>query len=944
MDEKVADRETPDALCDLGVDLVSQRRLDEAIEQFRQANKLWEAASSPNRKLALYHWANALGSKKLYKEAAEKFNDAIAVDPDDAAPYNGLGLALAAEERFDDAIEQYRKADELWKTAGSPDRKTALRNWADALTSAKLYQQAAEKYREAVAIDPHFAEAHNGLGIALELQEEFDDAIEQYRKAAELWKTTGSPDQKFALYNSANVLRSKTKYQEAAEKYREAIVLDPEYAGAYNGLGVTLEIQEKFDDAIEQYRKADELWKTAGSPDRKTALRNWADALCSKKLYEEAAEKYREAIIVDPDYPDAYNGLGLALAAEERFDDAIEQYCKAGELWKTAGSPNRKFALHNLANALYSKEQYKDAAEKYHEVVAIDPEYADACNGLGLALTAEKRFDDAVEQYRKADELWTKAKSNDRKTALRNWADALRLRKLYQQAAEKYREAIAVDPDFADACNGLGRALAAEKRFDNAIEQYRKADELWAKAKSDDRKIALWNWGLALLEQERFDDAIAKYEEVTSVAPTDPEAFFYCGNIFTASWRYREGITRFERSTKLDPGNPFPHHNKADALFQLGRYEDGWKEWTTAREKYENKIPDELKDKEDADIALGFADMLREIFSQYAKSEEYYQRVIKYQGDNASAWTGLAILYQQWADSEHTSPDILARLTYAIRRAEALLRAQLANGGDLQTLLSLADLQIETRDWAEARETLALAASRCDGSRLKRAKVINRQGLVCHWMGEHKEAAAHFRQALATTPGDIDLRRNLGMALLRSKQFEAAQDEFARVFKVAPAHIDSLLGAAEICIELADDGDVDQYRMAERYLTLALQHGRNRETGSKRLRAAEMGNVYYLRGYARTKRYESELPGGGYSALLSALTDFRRCRKADANHPKAPGAIKKITQRLTRRANESLVDVFGPLAIFTAGAAVFLFTQLDFFFPNAKVRELSCCP
>jgi hypothetical protein len=38
------------------------------------------------------------------------------------------------------------------------------------------------------------------------------------------------------------------------------------------------------------------------------------------------------------------------------------------------------------------------------------------------------------------------------------------------------------------------------------------------------------------------------------------------------------------------------------------------------------------------------------------------------------------------------------------------------------------------------------------------------------------------------------------------------------------------------------------------------------------------------------------------------------------------------------------VDVFGPLAIFTAGAAVFLFTQLDFFFPNAKVRELFWLP
>src|SRR5262249_43309636 len=149
-------------------------------------------------------------------------------------------------------------------------------------------------------------------------------------------------------------------------------------------------------------------------------------------------------------------------------------------------------------------------------------------------------------------------------------------------------------------------------------------------------------------------------------------------------------------------------------------------------------------------------------------------------------------------------------------------------------------------------ESLALAAALCNDSRLKRAQVIKRLGLVCYWVEEYTQAVKHLRQALAVEPGDLSLRRNLGMALLRSKQFEAAQDEFAWVLKSAPAHIDSLLGAAEVCIDLADDGDVDQYRVAEGYLTLALQHGRNRQSGSTRLRSAEVGNIYYLRGYART--------------------------------------------------------------------------------------------
>src|SRR5262249_17383527 len=162
-------------------------------------------------------------------------------------------------------------------------------------------------------------------GVTFEAQTRFDEAIEQYRKAAELWKMARSLDQKIALCNWADALYSKKLYEEAAEKCREAIAIDPSFAPAYDGLGLTFEAQERFDEAIEEYRKAGELWRAAGSSDQKIALRNWADALGSKKLHDEAAEKYREAIAIDPDFAPAHNGLGLTLAAQERLDEAIEQ-------------------------------------------------------------------------------------------------------------------------------------------------------------------------------------------------------------------------------------------------------------------------------------------------------------------------------------------------------------------------------------------------------------------------------------------------------------------------------------------------------------------------------------------------------------------------------------------------------------------------------------------
>ena len=215
--------------------------------------------------------------------------------------------------------------------------------------------------------------------------------------------------------------------------------------------------------------------------------------------------------------------LGRALAAQERFDEAIAPYRRASELW--AGSADRKFALDNWGDALLGKKLYEDAAQKYREAIQVDPEYAVAYNDLGGALAAQERFDEAIEPYRRANKSCWRARSTENLC----WTTGAKRcsEEGYEDAAQKYREAIQVDPEYADAYNDLGRAYAAQERFDEAIKQYKEAHALWEKANSPDRKIALWNWGGALLEQECFDDAVAKYADAVKAAPKDAMGFFF---------------------------------------------------------------------------------------------------------------------------------------------------------------------------------------------------------------------------------------------------------------------------------------------------------------------------------------------------------------------------------------------------------------------------------
>jgi tetratricopeptide (TPR) repeat protein len=793
--------------------------------------------------------------------------------------------------------------------------------------------------------DPHDARAHFDLGKERAAQGLFDDAIEQFRKAYELWQKDQSHERKRALCSWADALRSQKHYNEAAGKYQEALGIDPAYAEAYNGLGNVLVEQERFDEAIEQYRKADKLWRKDQSKERKRVLWNWANALRLKKDYEKAANKFQEALDFDPEYLDAYNGLGAVLVDQQRFVEAIAQYREADERWlkKEPKDKDRKYTLWDWAEALCWQKRYDEAAEKYKEAEDWDPDDPGTYNYFGLILAEQGLFDRAIEQYRKADEAWLKKepKDKDRKYTLWDWAEALRSRKLYKQAAEKCQEAVDSDPEDPFTYNRLGLVLVDQERFDDAIAQYRKADERWLKKepKDKDRKYTLWSWGSTLLQQERFEDAEKKFALAVEIVPQDSRAVLSYGNSLAALGRYRDAIKQFEKASSLDPDDPYPHHGKAYFLFQLGRYEERWQEWRAAQICYETKLKGELRGAVQLAMAVDYADVLGDVFKDYKASERFYQRVLEWRPDNTDACAGLAILYQQWANSDAATPEIHARLNYQVPRAIELLKRQLDKRSDFQTLLSLAGLYIETSDWASARERLALAELFCGESRLKRAEVTVRQGLVCLRSEEHAEALKNFRQALLVKPGDLTLRSNLGTALLKSKQFEAAQEEFAHVLKLAPGNIDALLGAAQVSIELADDGDPDQYQVAEQHLNNAIKHGKNQESGSKHLRDSEAAKIYYMRGYVRTKSFETDASLTLPIALRNALSDFRNCKKLDPNNRKAPAAIEKINKRLRRRVSELWVDVFGPLAIFFAGFAVFLFAQLDFFFQRTAIRN-----
>jgi tetratricopeptide (TPR) repeat protein len=209
----------------------------------------------------------------LWGDRVALWRDCVNKSGNKARPHNNLGLALAEQRRFEEAIVHYTEALRLY-----PDYARAHNNSGLALAEQRRFEEAIVHYAEALRITPDFAEAHNNMGSAL---------------------------------------AGQGKLQEAIAHYAEALRIYPDYAKAYNNLGNALAMQGKLQEAIAHYAKALRM-----DPDYASAHNNWGNALAVQGELQEAVAHYAEALRIDPDYVKARNNLTRALRRVDKSEMA----------------------------------------------------------------------------------------------------------------------------------------------------------------------------------------------------------------------------------------------------------------------------------------------------------------------------------------------------------------------------------------------------------------------------------------------------------------------------------------------------------------------------------------------------------------------------------------------------------------------------------------------
>jgi tetratricopeptide (TPR) repeat protein len=156
----------------------------------------------------------------------------------------------------------------------------------------------------------------------------------------------------------------KEEYKEALSLFRKAVELDPEFAFAWDNIGICERKLGNYDAAIAAY-------KTSLSIDPKGAmpLHNLIYAYEFKKEYDSALIATENLLSIYPNDPEAYYGAGrIYIFFKKDFEKGLDQICKAYNIYVENKSPYRSDAQQNI-QYIYTEMKKQGKEEKFKEIL-----------------------------------------------------------------------------------------------------------------------------------------------------------------------------------------------------------------------------------------------------------------------------------------------------------------------------------------------------------------------------------------------------------------------------------------------------------------------------------------------------------------------------------------------------------------------------------------------
>ncbi len=315
-----------------------------------------------------------------------------------------------------------------------------------------------------------------------------------------------------------------------------------------------------------------------------------------------------------------------------------------------AADPNHADAWHLLGMLTFQSGRHRHAVEYVEQAIRLDGTVAAFHNTLGEAYRAGQRLDEAGAQFQRAIHLKPElAEAHNNLGIVRKEQNDL------ETAVACFERALQLKPEFAAAHNNLGTVYLEQKQWNAAVACYTRALQLqpdYADARRNlhvvERQISLeaaeahYNLGVAWKEQGRLDKARDCYESALALKPDFVEALGNLGIVWKELGRVDDAINCYQRALEIRPHYIEATVNLATAQRNQGRLDDAIAGYQRALQL----MPDSV----DGHYGMG------NVWTQKGRFEEAigcYRRVLQLVPDHTLALVGLVNGMQhlcQWAE------------------------------------------------------------------------------------------------------------------------------------------------------------------------------------------------------------------------------------------------------------------------------------------------------
>ncbi len=359
-------------------------------QKWQQAIKYYQKSSIINPNVAIYRiladiWQQLGETEKaqlnIYK--ALELESELAATEGNEEPTEEFNPVELDGESLERSVKLYRQTaykleqQEKWQEAASCYRKALdlSQSQLALLPSAESNNKSLPESENGIVLDAISETVPNNSE-----ETQLDKAIRRYKQQVLL-----QPNSAKTHTDLGNLYSKKKQWGLAIVYYQKAIAIDSEYTQAYLNLARAYFQTGNLTEFVQQMDLALALKSNIASAEDRL---NFGNALAQQGNLERAVNCFYKAILLQPNFAQAYHSLVEVLSEQGKHEDAIE-FCQKAVMY----NPQDAEAYYLLGEQLVAVKRWDFAVKAFSKVLDLQPRFPQASQKLNHALAEKLKLD-----------------------------------------------------------------------------------------------------------------------------------------------------------------------------------------------------------------------------------------------------------------------------------------------------------------------------------------------------------------------------------------------------------------------------------------------------------------------------------------------------------------------------------------------------------------------